>query len=298
MTEQQINPNTFKSKSLIFLEYVLFGLCLSVVVLRTTFTEGPTVKSTAMLSNVGDNLYSLSVSSVLILAFVLWVVWSLYTGKFVYRFTGMEIGLCLFGLAALVSGFVAADKRLAITDIVIFLAPLLTAVLLVQILDSHVKIKLLLVVLVTLGVLSVYQCIEQFVTGNQVMIEQYEQDPQSMLAPLGVETGTLQHFLFEHRLYSEGVRGSFTTRNSAGSFLLITFFAAVALFINFSKNRESKLSRRRNLITCVFAGVFILFGLFLTRSKGAIIGLLFAGMIFVIYLGLGKQIKNFTRIVS
>ncbi len=297
MTEQQINPNTSKSKSLMFFEYVLFGLCLSVIVLRTTFTEGPTVKSTAMSSNVGDSLYSLSVSSVLILAFVMWVVWSFYTGRFVYRFTGMEIGLCLFGLAALVSGFAATDKRLAITDIAVFLAPLLTAVLLVQILDSHIKIKLLLVVIVAVGVLSVYQCIEQFVTGNQVMIEQYEQDPQSMLAPLGVETGTLQHFLFEHRLYTRGVRASFTTRNSAGSFLLIAFFAAIALFINFSKNRESKLSRRRNLFACVFAGVFILLGLLLTRSKGAIIGLLFAGMIFVIYLGLGRRLKNFTRIV-
>ena len=297
MTERQINPVTSKSKSLTFFEYVLFGLCLSVIVLRTTFTEGPTVKSTAMSGNVGDSLYSLSISSVLILAFVLWVVWSFYTGRFIYRFTGMEIGLCLFGLAALVSGFAAADKRLAITDIVVFLAPLLMAVVLVQILDSHAKIKLLLVVVVAIGVLSVYQCIEQFVTGNQVMIEQYEQDPQGMLAPLGVETGTLQQFLFEHRLYTRGVRASFTTRNSAGSFFLIAFFAAVALFINFLKNRKSKLSGSRNLLACFFAGLFVLSGLFLTRSKGAIIGLLFAGTIFVVYLGPGKRLKSFARIV-
>jgi O-antigen ligase len=297
MTKKQPNPNPSKSKALAYFEYMLLALCLAVIALRTTVTEGPTTQSSTFAANLGDSLYSLSISTMLIMAFVSWLVWSFCSRSFIYRQTGMEIGLGIFCIGAFVAELAAADKRLAITDIAVFLAPLLTAFLLVQILDSQAKIKLMLAVVAALGVISVYQCAEQFFVTNQMTIEQYEQDPQSMLAPLGIGLDSFKQFLFEHRLYSKGVRGYFTTRNSAGSFALMALFAGVALFIDKFKNRRSDTLDIRYLLGCGLGVAVILFSLGLTRSKGAMIGLFFAAVAFFIFLLFGNWLKAHKRAI-
>ena len=303
MTKKPPNPNLSKSKALAYFEYVLLALCLAIIALRTTFTEGPATQSTTSAANLNDSLYSLSVSTVLILAFVMWVVWSFCGRNFIYRRSGIEIGLGIFCAGALIAGLAAADKRLAMTDIAVFLAPPLTALLLVQILDSQAKIKLMLAVIAALGVISAYQCAEQFFVSNQMTIEQYQQDPQSMLGQLNIEPDSFQQFLFEHRLYSKGVRGFFTTRNSAGSFALMALFAAVALFIDKLinlqklKDRQSDKSDIWYLLGCGLGIAVILFSLGLTRSKGAVIGLFFAVVAFFMFLLFGNWLKAHKRAV-
>lgn len=297
MTKRPANPGTSKSKGLVSLEYVLLALCLCSIALRTTFTEGPAMQSTSVASNVADSLYSLSVSSVLILSFVLWVVWSLCSGRFLYRPAGMEIGLGIFCIAAVAAGLAAADKRLALTDITMLAAPPLTALLLVQILDSQSKVRLVLIVIAALGVVSAYQCAEQLFFSNQMTIEQYEQDPKSLLEPMGIEPGSFQQFMFEHRLYSKGARGFFTTRNSAGSFALMAFFAAAAVFLDKLKNRPSDLAGRMYLLGCGLATAVILLSLALTRSKGAVAGLLFAAAVFVVLRMFGSRLRPYRRVI-
>jgi len=297
MTKKPPNTNPTKSKALAYFEYVLLALYLGVIALRTTITEGPTAQSSTFATNLGDSLYSLSISTVLILAFALWLVWSICSRSFIYRRTGMEIGLGIFCVGAFIAALAAADKRLAITDIAVFLAPLLTTFLLVQILDSQAKIKLMLAVVVALGVISVYQCAEQFFVTNQMTIEQYEQDPQSMLGPFGIESDSFQQFLFEHRLYSKGVRGYFTTRNSAGSFALMALFAGIALFIDKFKNRRSDKQDVWYLLGCGLGILAVLFSLGLTRSKGAFIGSFFAAVAFFMFLFIGNWLKAHKQVI-
>lgn len=297
MTKQPADHGASKSKGLVYLEYVLLGLCLCSIALRTTFTEGPTMQSTSVASNATDSLYSLSVSTVLIFSFALWVVWSVCSGRFSYRPTGVEIGLGILCIAAVAAGFAAADKRLALTDVTVFLAPPLMALLLVQILDSPSKAKLVMVVIAALGIVSAYQCAEQLFFSNQVTIEQYEQDPQSLLEPLGIEPGSFQQFMFEHRLYSGGVRGFFTTRNSAGSFALMAFFAAVVLFLDTFKNRPLVPSARMHLLGGGLAAAVILLSLVLTRSKGAIAGLLFATAAFAVLRTFGNRLRPYRSVI-
>jgi len=297
MTKLPINLDFSKSKGRVILEYILLGLCLCVIALRTTFTEGLSAQSTSQLINLGESVYSLSVSAVLILSFVFWFVWSFCSKRFLYRFSAMEIGLCLFVVAAIIAGLAAANKRAAITDFAVFVAPVLCAVLLVQILDSPSKIKLLLAVVAAFGVVSAYQCAEQFFVGNQITIEQYEEAPWTMLEPLGIEAGTFQQFLFEHRLYTRGVRGFFTTGNSAGSFAILAFFAAVALFLEKFKNRKSGRSGPLHLVTCGIAVAVVLFGLAITRSKGAIVASLIAAAMFIIYLLFGNWLKRHRKVI-
>jgi hypothetical protein len=279
-----------KSKGQVILEYVLLALTLCVIALRVTFTESPPAQSATPI-NLTDNLYTLSVSAVLFLSFVFWFIYGFCSKRFLYRFTALEIGLCLFCLAAVIAGFAASNKRATINDAVCLISPVLMAVLLVQILDSHSKIMLVLTVIAALGVVSAYQCAEQFYVSNQATIDQYEQDPQTLLEPFGIEPGSLQQFLFEHRLHSKDVRGFFTTGNSAGSFAILASFAAVALLIDEFKNRQSQPSALVSLIARGVAVAVIAFGLIITRSKGAISASLIAAAIFVAFLYFGNWLN-------
>jgi len=200
-------------------------------------------------------------------------------------------------IAAIAAGLAAANTRAAITNIVCLVTPPLCAVLLVQILDSQSKIKLLLAVIAALGVVSAYQCAEQFFVSNQVMIEQYQQAPETLLGPLGIQPGTFKHMLFEHRLFSRGVHGFFTTSNSAGSFALLASFAAIALFIQKFQNRKSNSARSLHLLTCGIAVAAVLCGLAITRSKGAIAASVIAAAMFITFLCFGNWLKAHKKTV-
>lgn len=286
-----------ESRASVYMKYVLLAVCLCAMAVRATFVEGPAIQSASPGSNLGDSTYSLVVSTLLIFSFVLWLVWSLCSGNFSYRIAGMEIGLGLLCVACIAAGCAAADKRLALTTITVLLAPPLMAMLLVQILDGPAKVRLVLIAIAALGAVSACQCADQFFFSNEAMIEQYEQDPQSMLAPLGVEPGTLQQFMFEHRLYSGGVRGFFTTRNSAGSFALMAFAAAVALFADKLRHRGSDPAGRKYLLGCGLVAAVILVSLLMTRSKGAIAGLFFAAAAFAVLLLFGRSLRRHRKAI-
>jgi O-antigen ligase len=291
MTKAAINSASLKSKGQVILEYILLAVCLCVIALRATFTEGPGVESAAQPIGLGDDVYSLSVSAVLIVSFAIWFVSRLCHKDSYYRFSGVEVGIALFAAAAVVGGFAASNKRAAVTTSVTMLAPILMAVLLVQILDSQSRIKLVLACVGALGVVAAYQCVEQLFVSNKMMIEQYRQAPQTILEPLGIQPGTFAQMLFEHRLYSRGIRGFFTTSNSAGSFALLASSAALALFIDRHRERKSAVAGRPRLFTVGLALAIVVFGLAITQSKGAITASVIAAVMFVIYLLFGSRLK-------
>jgi hypothetical protein len=112
-----------------------------------------------------------------------------------------------------------------------------------------------------------------------------------MLEPLGIQSGSFQQFLFEHRFYSRDVRGFFTTGNSAGSFAILACFAALALFLDKFKNRQPKSSVSLSLIMCGVAAAVVVFGLIITRSKGAIAASMIATVTFVAFLYFGDWLN-------
>jgi hypothetical protein len=297
MTKTSHNSSLVKSKGQEVLEYVLLALCLCVIALRAMFTESPGSSSTALPTNLNDSVYSLSISAVLVISFVIWFITRFCGKRFPYRLTGIELGLCLFTIAAIVGIYAASNKRAAITNFATLLAPILMAVLLVQILDSHVKIKLLLSVVAALGVVSAYQCAEQYFYNNQKTIEQYEQNRQATLEPLGIQPGTFSQFLFEHRLYTKGVRGFFTTSNSAGSFVLLASFAAIVLFVDKLKHRKFGAFAPLRLISCCAAVAIIILGFVIIHSRGAIVASMAATAMFISYLLCGNRLKRYKKAV-
>jgi len=296
MKKMPLDSNSSKTKGQVILEYVLLALCLCVIAIRATYTENPDAQSVAA-ANLNDNLYTLSISAVLFFSFALWFIFAFCSSKFSYRFTALEIGLCLFCIAAVIAGFAASNKRAAITNSLCLIAPVLMAVLLVQILDSQSKIKLVLTVIAALGVVSAHQCFEQFFVSNKATIAQYELAPQTILEPFGIQPGSFQQFLFEHRLYSKDIRAFFTTGNSAGSFAILACFAALALFIDKFRNRRSGQYTPLSLVTSGIAVSVVIFGLIITRSKGAIAASLIAATMFVAFIYFGDWLKSHKKAI-
>jgi O-antigen ligase/tetratricopeptide (TPR) repeat protein len=282
MTQSPVSSGPLKSRTLTIIEYILFLVCLGALALRITYTEAPSANALSLPVNIFDNIYSLTISGVLIFSFVFWLAWNLRRPEFTYRVTGIESGLLLFFIACIISTSAASDKRLAITTIVILSAPIFAAIFFVQILDSPAKVRLVLAVIVAFGIVAAYQSAEQFFITNQMTIEQYQKSPRSVLEPLGIEPGTLQHFLFEHRLYAKTIRGFFTTSNSLGSFLLMALFAGFALLLPCQSRRKSQNISTRHIIAPALATTVIALVLILTKSKGAILSALFAVSLFII----------------
>ncbi len=275
------NLDAPRTKPLVVFEYALLIFHLGIIILRVLYNEGPTMQTSSVTLMASDSAYSLYVSSVLLFSFIIWLVWNLFEKKFIYRTTGMGIGLFIFAAAGVISYFAAADKRMAINNIVLLLTPVLCSILLVQILDSNAKIKLVLAVIAALGIVSAYQCVDQSLFINNETIKQYEENPDIMLESLNIEKDTLQHFLFEQRLHSNNARAFFTTRNSAGTFFLMAFLACFALLIVSEKTDFMKVSI-----------AFIMLAFVITKSKGAIIGLLFALALIYLYLKYNNQLKK------
>jgi len=289
MIQPTINLTQPKSRRSIF-EYILLAVSLGVLALRATYSPGIDLSISSWTANSTDILFDTMMSTLLITFFCLWLICLFYTENTLYRLTGIEIGLILFIVGAVVATIFASDKRTAINNSIAMIGPIFTAVMLAQILDSSAKVILVLCVVAALGVVSTYQCAEQFFVSNKVIIEQYKNAPETILGPLGIEPGSYNQMLLEHRIMSQDVRSFFTTGNSAGSFAMLSAFAALAILLH-------KLKNCKNIVVPLLIFIVIIFGLILTHSKGAIAAFFIAVAILLAYLLFGKWFKLHAKAV-
>jgi hypothetical protein len=249
--------------------FLLWLAILAVLCLRATFTESPltpTTDSSQPLSNEG---YSIILSSTLLVIVGLWWLGSALRRQWTWRPVGSGPGILLFALAAGVGIKVASHTRNAVTDAVTMLAAMAAGLVLVQLLDRPYRVRITLAVLVALGAMQLYQCSEQATSSNAMLIEQYEKDPAAQLSALGIEPGSFQHSLYEHRLYSKDIRGFFLTSNSAGSFLLLCLAAALALVVQ-TRSIEPQSNRVMAQVLLVLMILAMLAAMAIVQSKGAI----------------------------
>lgn len=279
------------------IEQVLLFVCLGILALRTTYTEGPLIQTLTLPGSLSDTIYSLTLSGLLVSALILWFVSGLWRGRIQYRITGMEVGLIVFLVGSAVSAIGAGEKRLAINSIVTLAGPIFAAMLLVQLLDRASRVRVVLLTVAALGVVSAYQCAEQLLVSNRIMIEQYANAPETLLGPLGIEPGTFQHFLFEHRLYGQGVRGFFTTANSAASFAMFAVFAGLALLQHRRLADADRPSRGPSRWCPIVAVAIIVAGLVVTRSKGGILAFIIAAALYALILLLHRRFAEHHRVV-
>jgi O-antigen ligase/tetratricopeptide (TPR) repeat protein len=297
MGKKPFDLSLSKSKGQVILEYISLAFCLCVIALRATLAESPNPQSIKLQTGFSSVICTLVISAFLLVLFVVWLLWSLYSNKFVYRFGLLEIGLFLFIIAALISSAFASNKRAAITDSLSLIAPMIMSLLLIRILDSQEKINLLFITIIAVGIINAYQCAEQFFNINQAKIELYKQAPNSFLESLGIEPGSFDQWHFEQRLYSKDVNGFFTTGNSAGSFMMLAVFTGLAMLVAVIKGKKLSENALTWIIVAALAAGIITFGLVLTHSKGAICATIVAGTLFIVYLFLKNWLRRFKMAV-
>ncbi len=266
-----------------------FVLFLCIIALRLSFTENSTVESFSLEGVFYDNFISICISVVLLLSAVFWFVVLSRNRKRRYKYTGIEIGLILFAVAAVISTYFASNRRAALNDSLTIIASIFSAVVLCQLLDSQARGKTLLFVIIAMGFVNVYQCGDQYFSSNKMLIEQYKTEPEIQLAKLGIEPGSFQQMLYEHRLYSKDIKGFFTTSNSAGCFFNLAIFSAFAVFGPGLKKIGKKPLKTFVLPVIILLVLFT--GLALTASKGALLSFIIASIILLISAGFGKFFK-------
>jgi tetratricopeptide (TPR) repeat protein len=171
---------------------------------------------------------------------------------------------------------VASDKRAAISCLIIQTAPILMGLGIACSVRRTEKVRFILALSAALGVANALQSFNQVAYLNKALIEQYRQDPNGLLVPLGIEPDTVEAFLFEHRLLTSVGSGFLTTRNSAGLFELICLCAIGSLW-GLARTRHAADSRQD--VVFAICGLAILAGLALARAKNAVAALWLAGML-------------------
>ncbi|MBE0537400.1 MAG: O-antigen ligase family protein [Phycisphaerae bacterium] len=280
------------SKAFERFEALLLIVCLCVLAVRATYIESPHGGLLNPAQFLTNEAFSVLLSGVLILAAAAWFVAGFCRRTVVYRFSGIEWGLALFLPAAVVAVAAASNKRAAINDMATLIAPMAAAVMLVQILGSQHRLKLVLFVIFALGAVTTWQCADQFFTSNAEMIADYESDPQKHLEVIGAEPGSFEQMLYEHRLYGKDIRGFLTTSNSTGSLLLLVAFAATGLAADCIRARRGRSSDA--LTACVaLAAAIAWVGLIIVRSRGALGAAVVGIVLFAAAIGFGRRLWRF-----
>src|SRR4030042_69297 len=112
-------------------------ICLGVLALRSTYTESPATSTLNTAQPLTNEAMSIIISSVLLLTALVWFGVSFMRAGFKFRFTGIETGFLIFLIGGLIGLFVASNKRAAINNLVLLAGPMLTAVVLMHILNSQ-----------------------------------------------------------------------------------------------------------------------------------------------------------------
>ncbi len=275
-------------------EYVIFGIMLCLVACRCTYTETLTSSGMSILEDYISVSRSLTFSVLTIFVVLLWFIVSFIRRELSFRISGLLAGLIIFTIAAGFSTFFAADRRASFNSYITIAGCVIAGIFFVQMLKRISTVRFTAIIIIALGVVNCYESFNQLSTSNDYMIEEYEKDPVSQLSAIGIEKGTLEEFLYEHRLYSKDIKGYFTTGNSLGSFLILTSFTAIGLFASrlrkFVKTRQNPVDAA---ILCVILAVLII--CFVTAaSKGATIAGI-AGVIMLVCWILFKKVISQQR---
>ena len=273
---------------------VLFTICLTVMAIRCCYSENVSIASLSIAGSFYDRFYSLCFSGILIFVFLFWLGSKILAKQLPFRAGPLEIGTGIFAIATIISTIAASDKSAAIIDSITILSPMLMAIVLTDALDSTARRKILLLTIAAMAAANTYQASSQLLDENKIMIEEYERAPTVQLEKLGIEPGSFQQMLYEHRLHSKDVRGFFTTGNTAGGFIFLGLFGAIAALGScFDKSKIKEHLREILVATAIIITIFA--GLIMTHSKGAIFSMIAAGLGYLTWLRFSNTIKKHRR---
>ncbi len=219
----------------------------------------------------------------------LWVAGRVLVRQFQWRSCSLIVGLLLFTLAAIISTAAASNKSDALVGSVNLLSQITLAVILVQLLDTPFKQRLLLTVIVATGVILAYSCWDDAKYKIPSSIEEFNKNPDQHLQNQGIEPGTYSARQYITRIESRDVGGLFSISNTAASFFILSIMATIALISDTVIRTKHKDTPSQQKSVVIILGLLValcqLGGLWLTKSKGGIGALAAAlAMLAVFYL--------------
>jgi len=251
-------------------ESILLSAVLGVLAIRCCYTES-LQSSLTIFPEFSNIVSSLSLSFILLCAMATWLMLQFSRKRFVYRKTSLEIPLLIFLIAIALSTLFAANKREAINHATTLTITMLTIFFVAQILRSSAQLRIILIVIVSLGCMNAAQCLTQATDGM-----------------LNIDNGSLEHWQYEHRLYSKDIKGFFSTSNSVSSFIILALFCLLAIIKQQDINKS-------NLTIPILALAVLLVGIALANSKGATVAMLGSVLLLALLLKFNRFINKYKR---
>jgi O-antigen ligase/tetratricopeptide (TPR) repeat protein len=279
---------------------VLAAIVAGVTLLRATYIETPHLQQQSAL--LKPQLVSLLLSTILFACAAVWLFGQFRQPAFRWRRTWLGIATIVFVAAGLLSVTQASDKRAAMTDLVTLTAPIAAAMLLVQWLTTRVRIRLLLFGLLSIGAAAAAVSADQYFSSNEALIADYQEDSAAHLQRLNIEPGSLEQWMYEHRLFSKGVRGFLLTSNSTATYFLLVVFAGIGLCAEACaavRKPADKLKKEQTLAAAVayaLVTAIAAVGLLITQSKGGIASFLIGLTLFLLLAVFGRLIWKRRRL--
>ncbi len=187
-----------------------------------------------------------------------------------YRRTGLEWGALIVLVAAVVSCIAAGNKRLAINASIDWLCYPLLAIALVQLMPRPWHRGILLTAVLASAVVQSAKCLDDYYVGFDDTLEHYEQIKEDLWTSQGIELDSPKVELFERRLKASEASGFMPHGNITGSYLVLCGIAAIGVALAGGRRPTDATGPFLKVIPFVGAA-FILIGVFLTHSLGAIL---------------------------
>ncbi len=273
-----------------YFEYTLMAVVLAIIACRCTHTESLTSSGMSILVDYISLSQSLTFSVSIFAVALIWFVVNLIRGEFAFRISGFSPGFVIFTVGAGLATFAASDSRASICSYLTIASAVVTGIFMVQVLKRFSLIRLTAIIIAALAVVNCYESFNQLLTSNEYMLEQYEQDPESQLSKIGIESGTLEAFLYEHRLRSKDIKGYFTTGNSLGSFLILTGFTTIGIFAGKLRYNSDKKKNPVDMAIIAFILLMQVGCFFAAASKGAALAAMLGLAMLLIWLFFRQQV--------
>jgi len=291
MTSQLLYNESTEKLWIRFIDMVLLIFCAVLIAgrcqIHEAFPFNRLLAGSAISVDIGQGeTVSMVVFSGLIwLAGLVWLVCHLSQGPLGWHKTSLVIPLGLLSVAAVISTMAASNQHKALVASWGLLSQIVLAMLLVQLLNRPATQRLLLCVVVATGVTVAYRCLEQFFYDMPVMMEDFARNPNAILAAQGIEPGSYEASCFAGRIASGDIGGFFTISNTVAAFFILSIMASLALLLDGCRR---KMTQWQWLSAFSLSGFVLLqiAALFIIRSKGGIVGWLFAmGLMGLLWFG-------------
>ncbi len=255
-----------------WLELVALFLLLALIPIRTFVSESHDFGTAAWFRNIGAQTTAHPGHTYVFIAVILLAASLAATARRLrgigWQSTGLMAGGVLLAIAALISTWRAGQKHLAIIGSLDFLALLLYAATLRQVVERAWRQRLAMAVILASGAAVVVKCGVQKWIELPATVQLFNEQYRAAMAYGQEDPGRL--YDFEQRLKSGAVTAYFTHSNVLAGYLILVVMAGIGAasarlkLLASVSDRSSSISAWAPGLIAILAGMMLVF----TQSKG------------------------------